>query len=727
MPVPHRARGSRRACGSRCVRVDSRARVSLLRYHRPEPYSDSVSAPTSPGLDLLLDGRYRVEDLIARGGMATVHRGHDQRLDRVVALKIMHPHLAMDEDFRRRFAREARAAARLAHRNVVGVFDQGEDGDRIYLAMELVEGQTLRARLGQPEGMSVRETLDVTAQVLEALAAAHEAGIVHRDIKPENVLIDPEGVVKVADFGLARAVGTAQSSASATLLGTVAYISPEVVTRGHCDERSDLYSLGVMVFEMLTGLQPFRGEQPVHIAFQHVHEDIPAPSSLATAIPSALDSLVTWAAARNVQQRPATAGDLLRAVRELQRTLPPGVLDARPEPRELDSTGEVPRLTVPLTDVVSQISSEARSFPSEMRTQPTSEHGTAGHPADPEGTDGAVPAEPPGPGEGTGPEDLPPRVVALPLPRTRRGRHLPHGTRRRSRPVTALASLLLAGALGVGGWAGVDWYATAGPGGDRSVPVLAGTQLSDAEAALASADLSTRTEERFSDTVPAGHVISSSPSTGTIVKRGTDVQVIVSKGQQTFPVPSLEGMGVEEARQAVEEQGLALVEDEPSYSETVPEGHVISQSSEAEALPAGGEVHVVLSQGREPITVPDQRGRGGSDARAALEAAGFEVSSAQAHSGSVPKGAVISQDPASGTLHRGDTVRIVTSLGPEMVTVPDVFRQSEADAKATLEAAGFTVSVQHDRGEPVFGLVYEQSAAAGSELAKGSTVTITVF
>ena len=297
----------------------------------------SAATSTSPGISLLLDDRYRVEEPIARGGMATVHRGHDERLDRVVALKIMHPHLAMDEDFRRRFGREARAAARLAHRNVVGVFDQGADEDRIYLAMELVEGDTLRARIVDRGRLTIGETLDVTAQVLEALVAAHAAGIVHRDIKPENILLAQDGLVKVADFGLARAIGSSNSSASATLLGTVAYISPEVVTRGHSDERSDLYSLGIVLYEMLTGVQPFRGEQPVHIAFQHVHEDIPAPSTVASGIPRELDSLVTWAAARTVEQRPATAADLLRAVRELMETFPAAVQDTRPAARELDA------------------------------------------------------------------------------------------------------------------------------------------------------------------------------------------------------------------------------------------------------------------------------------------------------------------------------------------------------------------------------------------------------
>ena len=293
--------------------------------------------------------------------------------------------------------------------------------------------------------------------------------------------------------------------------------------------------------------------------------------------------------------------------------------------------------------------------------------------------------------------------------------------------MAGLALLALIGALTVGAWSGGDWYLNTGPGADRTVPLVVGTPLSDAEAALTSAGLSVSTQEQFDDTVPPGHVISASPSTGTTVKKGEDIRVVVSKGVETFPVPQLVGQELEDARTEVEGLGLELVEEEPEHSETVPEGQVISQSASADALPAGGEVHVVVSQGRQPLQVPDQQGRGGADARAALEAAGFEVTVAQAHSGSVPRGAVISQSPASGTLFRGDTVHLVTSLGPEMVTVPDVFRAPEAEAKAELEDAGFSVEVVHDKGEPVFGLVYEQSAAAGSELAKGSTITVKVF
>lgn len=711
---------------------------------------------TSPGTGVLLDDRYRVEEPIARGGMATVHRGHDQRLDRVVALKIMHPHLAMDEDFRRRFGREARAAARLAHRNVVGVFDQGEDADRIYLAMELVEGETLRARIVRQERLTLGESLEITAQVLQALVAAHEAGIVHRDIKPENILIDRSEVVKVADFGLARATGSNNSSASAALLGTVAYISPEVVTRGHADERSDLYSLGVVLFEMLTGRQPFLGEQPVHIAFQHVHEDIPAPSTLVSGVPRALDSLVTWAAARPVEQRPAAATDLLRAVRELLATLPDSVLDSRPQPCEAKDTSDVPQLTTSLEEVASGLDHGPRAFPASLLAEIPEPEDPAGAAPGPDASITPAPEGPPAPAADADPttaagagedaessgESAPPadgaeqedpdgegsrRVVVMRAPRTPRGRHLPEGTRRRSRPMALLAALSLVAALAVGAGTGADWYLDVGPGADRTVPLVTGTPLEDAEAALSSQGLSVSTQERFHETVPAGHVVSASPSTGTTVKKGTDVRVVVSKGVQTFPVPELVGSELEDARSQVEALGLELVEDPSEHSETVPEGEVIAQSAESDALPAGGEVHVVVSLGREPITVPDRTGASGGAARAALEAAGFEVTSAQAHSGSVPRGAVISQSPASGTLFRGDTVHLVTSLGPEMVTVPDVFRIPEAEARATLEAAGFSVRVVHDKGEPVFGLVYEQSAAAGGELEKGSTITLKVF
>jgi serine/threonine-protein kinase len=638
--------------------------------------------------------------------MSTVHRAHDERLDRTVALKVMHPHLAADEQFRRRFAREARSAARLSHPHVVQVYDQGQDEDAIYLSMELIEGRTLRAAMAQEGPLVLRDALEITAEVLEALRAAHQAGIVHRDIKPENVLLTPTGSVKVADFGLARAIGTAGSSTTGTLLGTVAYISPEVVTRGHCDARSDLYALGVVLYEMVTGSQPYTGEQPVHIAFQHVHEDIPAPSARVPSVPEQIDSLVTWSAARDPQQRPATAHQMLTAVRGLLRELPAEVLDSAPEVvDEVEAdTGGIALLTRDLDDVDLEAPAPVQVFP-----RPE---------ADPSVPD-VLPEE--------DEEGTLVREVSLRPPRPRRGRHTAGSPHRPSRAVRGLAALLILATAGTGVGLGTDWYLTDGPGGDRVVPGVVGTELAQADAGLAAQDLVTRTEDQFSDTVPAGTVISASPGPGASLKRGDEVTLVISKGVQTFEVPSLEGMDLDEATDAVEKSNLTLVEDDPTWSETVPEGEVISQSAESDALPEGGEVHVVLSQGREPIEVTDQRGRTQAQATADLKAAGLTVTISEAYSGDVTKGAVISQTPASGSVHRGDTVNLVISKGPEMVTVPDVFKLDEDAATAKLEKAGFTVKVKYDKGEPVLGLVYEQSVTAGDEAAKGSTVTITVF
>ncbi|EWS82892.1 Stk1 family PASTA domain-containing Ser/Thr kinase [Brachybacterium phenoliresistens] len=685
----------------------------------------SAQPTTSPDTGMLLDGRYRVGELVARGGMASVHRGHDQRLDRSVALKIMHPHLAVDEEFRRRFAREARSVARLAHRHVVGVFDQGEDGDRIYLAMELVEGGTLRNRISRQGQLTVRDALEVTGAVLEALSAAHRAGIVHRDIKPENILLSDDGQVKVADFGLARLIGTAASSATGTLLGTVAYVSPEVVTRGVSDERSDLYSLGVVLYEMLVGTQPYTGEAAVHIAFQHVHEDIPAPSLRAPHVPQGVDSLVTWCCARTPSSRPASAEEALESVRDLLRTVPDSVLDAAPLTAERVHTQDLPHLTASLDEVDLAQDGAVRSFPEGLAARAQRSLGDAEPGADGEAAAGAPAGRDP-----DGPDDADLGAVDLhvPLPRVPDGRHLAVPRRGPSPAVRILGLAAVLALLAGAGLAGWRWYATAGPGGDRVVPVLQGEQLADAEAELASRDLGTRTQEQFSDSVPAGEIISASPEPGAVIKRDTPVTIIVSTGPQTFAVPDVTGQDLETATAALEDAGFVLAQGEPAYSEDVPEGSVISQSTpgDAEALPAGGVVTVVLSQGREPIPVADQRGKGYDTATAQLEDAGLQVTTSWAFSATVPRGAIISQDPVGGTLHRGDTVSLVISKGQELVTVPAVTGSTEAEARAALEAAGLQVVVSKPAGTPATALVSAQSEVEGTRLAKGSTVTITL-
>ena len=261
---------------------------------------------SDPLVGQLLDGRYHVGPRLARGGMATVYEAHDNRLDRTIALKVMHPSLADDEEFVSRFIREAHSAARLSHPNVVAVYDQGADQGHVFLAMELVRGRTLRDLIRESGHLSPRQALEVLEPMLAALGAAHQAGLIHRDVKPENVLLSDDDRVKVADFGLARAVtgATSHTTASGVLMGTVAYLSPEQVTRGVADPRSDVYAAGILLYEMLTGSKPYDGETAIQVAYRHVHDDVPPPSALVPGLPAELDQLVARATSRDPDGRP---------------------------------------------------------------------------------------------------------------------------------------------------------------------------------------------------------------------------------------------------------------------------------------------------------------------------------------------------------------------------------------------------------------------------------------
>ncbi|MEO5652053.1 MAG: protein kinase, partial [Marmoricola sp.] len=302
----------------------------------------------------VLEGRYRVGPKIARGGMATVYEATDLRLDRTVAVKVMHEGLADDEEFVRRFQREARSAARLAHHNVVAVFDTGDDNGTLFLVMEYVPGLTLRDVIRKEAPMSPAKALAVIEPVLSALAAAHHAGILHRDVKPENVLMADDGRVKVADFGLARAINseTQHTATGGILIGTVSYLSPELVVNGKADARADVYAAGVLIYEMLTGHKPHQADSPIQVAYKHVHEDIPAPSASTRGIPAYVDALVARATARDVDLRPADAGVLLHQVRRVRNALDHGVVDdadlladltpTTPVGGERTPTGELP-------------------------------------------------------------------------------------------------------------------------------------------------------------------------------------------------------------------------------------------------------------------------------------------------------------------------------------------------------------------------------------------------
>ncbi|MEU6475663.1 Stk1 family PASTA domain-containing Ser/Thr kinase [Streptomyces sp. NPDC047017] len=638
-----------------------------------------------PLVGQVLDGRYRVDARIAVGGMATVYRALDTRLDRVLALKVMHPALAADGSFVERFIREAKSAARLDHPNVVQVFDQGTDGSYVYLAMEYVAGCTLRDVLRERGALQPRAALDILEPVLAALGAAHRAGFVHRDMKPENVLIGDDGRVKVADFGLVRAVNTVTHTSGA-VLGTVSYLAPEQIEQGTADPRVDVYACGVVLYEMLTGSRPRQGESTAQVLYQHLHEDVPAPSALVPGLPHELDELVAAAAARTPEARPSDAVALLARVREARAALGPRQLDAVP-PQALtaghdnaeDRTSVIPRaLTVP-------------------RPLPVDED---------DGTGAAAALH------RTSRLETPP----APAPRRRTGRRARRGL------LTLVAAVLLV--LGVGG--GV-WYINSGQ--FTKVPPLLSKTEAQARDRLDAAGLDVKgVRHAYSDTVRRGTVLSTDPAAGARIRSNGSVTLTLSDGPETVRVPDLKGRPLGEAQRALKKDGLEPGMVSRAFSQDVAKGSVISTDPKTGTdRHAGSAVALVVSKGR-PVDVPDVTGEDPDEARSDLSDAGLKVEIAPAQVNSeFDKGQVARQTPPSGAqAAEGDTVTLTLSKGPELVEVPDVTGDSVDDAEKALRDAGF--KSDEDRG--LLGLfgdtVKKQSVKGGDRAPKGSTITLTI-
>ncbi|GGY52823.1 Stk1 family PASTA domain-containing Ser/Thr kinase [Streptomyces omiyaensis] len=630
-----------------------------------------------PLVGRLLDGRYRVDARIAVGGMATVYRAVDTRLDRVLALKVMHPALAADAVFVERFIREAKSVARLAHPNVVAVFDQGAEGAYVYLAMEYVSGCTLRDVLRERGALQPRAALDVLEPVLAALGAAHRAGFVHRDMKPENVLIGDDGRVKVADFGLVRSVGSATATTGA-VLGTVSYLAPEQIEHGTADTRADVYACGVVLYEMLTGAKPHSGDTPAQVLYQHLNTDVPAPSAAVPGLPPELDELVAAATARDPGVRPEDAVALLALAREARAALTDEQLDAVP-PRaraEQRDTGE---------DRTSVI---ARPVPVPEAGDPHAVQHTSRL---------ATPEAPP-----------PARSRAA-------GRRAPRG------PLLIVLGVLLA--LGVG--AGV-WYINAGQ--FTRVPAVLGQTEQAATARLGDAGLELGTTKRaFSDVYERGTVMGVDPAPGERVRSHATVTLTLSRGPEIVKVPNLRNKPLDEARRILTEQGLAPGVVTSAFSTTVAQGAVIGSDPEpgTERAPDSA-VALVVSKGA-PVDVPDVTGETVADATAVLKEAGLEVSVApeRIHSAE-DAGAVAAQSLAEGSrAAKGDAVTLTVSKGPRQVEVPDVVGMSTDEAREELEAAGFEVKVEKSfpfLGDEVTG----QSVEGGGTAPEGSTVALTI-
>ncbi len=666
---------------------------------------------SDPLVGQVLDDRYEIVRRVARGGMATVYVATDIRLSRTVALKVMHEGLGADAEFVRRFDAEARAAARLSHPNIVAVFDQGNDRGRPYIVMEYVEGCTLRQLITREAPMDPLRVLDLADPVVSALAAAHRAGFIHRDVKPENVLISDRGQIKVADFGLARAVTAQTHGATAgQVIGTVSYIAPEVVTQSHVDERADVYAMGILLYEMLTGHKPHTGESPIQVAYAHVHHQIPAPSLAGSTswrdsragIPPYLDALVTTAANRDRAHRPADAGVLLAHLRDARTALARGVRD------DPALTAAMRRTTLPeasqLTDVVPTLAPREVRFTPSTPLSPGFDVHTDGVPYY---ADGAGPAASP----------LSPHTRTLPTVPAAPRASAPAPRRRAGRLITLLVALLAVAGVGYGGWYWLEGRWTA-------APVLTRLNQNDAQAAALSQGLSITFDKEYSEDVPPGLVTRTDPVAGARILRDGAVVAFLSRGPERYPVPNLVGQPGDKAPAALTAGFLTPGTVTQAHHDTVATGLVISQSlAPGTQVKKATPIDLVVSLGPAPVELTDFTGKPVAEAKAWLEGQGLKVTASEANSDTAPKGSIISQTPPSGTVHRGDTVTLSVSKGPVMVAVPDVRGKGANEATEMLRAAGFEVTTKR-LVSGGFGLAYGTEPKAGTLAPKGSTVVL---
>ena len=637
---------------------------------------------TDPLIGLLVDERYRVTRRLARGGMATVYVAQDERLDRPVALKVMHPHLADSAAFVERFRREARSAARIVHPGVVSVFDQGIVTGQGFLVMELIDGTNLRQLLRAQGAFTIPQALRYTTDTLEALRAAHRVGVIHRDIKPENILVPTDGPAKVTDFGLARAASEVSMSSTGNMLGTVAYIAPEIATTAEADARSDIYSVGLMLYEMLTGAVPWAGESPLQIASHHVSDNVPSPSAAQPWIPREIDDLVAALTARESANRPADASDAIDLVARAAAAIPSDLANRRADvaPEERHRALETGALNTEIMPA-----QFTRPLPAPASSSVALVH-----------TSGAT------------------QVAAAASP--------PKKSARAAAWIVLVVLLLVVAGVG-GHW----WWTEYGPGSYLTMPETTGRTLTDVQADLDALGLHTQGEEEFSDDVDTGSVTRSDPEGGSSVHKRAEVQLYVSKGVDMKTVPELTGKSQDEAQRSLTEAGLTVGAITDAYSEDVPQGQVISQSVAAgTSLAHDSAVDIVLSKGRQPLTVPTLSGLSASAAKSAIEDLGLVAAPTDAYSDTVAEGQVISQQTREGsTLHRGDSVAYTVSKGPEKVAIPDVVGLQREEARSRLESAGFTVKEEAVLGG-FFGTVRSSDPAAGTMTKKGSTVTITI-
>jgi serine/threonine-protein kinase len=647
----------------------------------------------------LIDGRYRVRGRVARGGMATVYTATDERLERTVALKIIHPAQGRDPKFLGRFTDEAKTIARLTHPNVVAVYDQGTHDGLPYLVMEYVRGRTLRELLTERRRLGAPESLAILEQMLAAVAAAHRAGLVHRDIKPENVLVAEapgrgslvDAVVKVADFGLARAVEASADEAGGHLMATVAYVAPELVTDGHADPRTDVYSAGIVLFEMLTGRVPYDGDKPVEVAWQHVDQDVPPPSKYVAGLPTVLDDLVARATRRDPGGRPTDAAALLAEVQGAREDL--GTAAA--------GSHAAAQPTVPVS-VVSPIDSPTRMIPTD---RPTWARLPARAPDEP------ASALAPGRRHAGG---RPVREGGL------RGWYLNVISTARGRQLAAAVIVVVALLIAVGGW----WF---GVGRYTQAPGLVGMNKAQAIAVAQDKGLKIKFDAgRFDEKIAKDTVVNQQPAAEQSILKGGTLTLTLSLGPERYTIPDENGKAYDAA--AAQLAAMKLVPKRADqYDDNLPAGNVLSTDPKAgTVVPPGTEVVVTVSKGKAPITIPNVVGLDATAAQAQLQGLGLTVATSPQQSDK-PANQVLAQDPVDGSgAQKGQRVVLTVSSGPPMVAVPDVTNKglNFDQANQILAQAGLT-------GAKVFelpgGQVRQQNPAPGTPVQKGSQVQLWIL
>ena len=646
-----------------------------------------------------LAGRYEVRSLIGRGGMAEVHLGFDTRLSRVVAIKMLRRDLAQDSVFQARFRREAQSAASLNHPNIVAVYDTGEEiiedatGRSIavpYIVMEYVEGHTVKDLISDGTAVPINEAIEIVSGVLSALQYSHANHLVHRDIKPGNIMLTSDGKVKVMDFGIARALTDSQATMTQTnaVVGTAQYLSPEQARGETVDARSDLYSTGVVLFELLTGRPPFKGDSAVAVAYQHVEQIPPTPSSILSDIPDSLDRVVLKSLAKNREDRYPSATAMLA---DLQRVAQG--LDVGAPPADSWATEVLP---------AAGLASARTAATTQMAAVPS--HAPAAAMA----------------------------ATSTSLPAVATDDSANEATKARKRRTAIIATVVLIALLLIGGSV---WALTRGAAEPESiaVPNVVGLTQAEAKAQIEQAGFTweLNPDKVTSDTVAEGSVASTDPAAGTQAEKGATVRVTISSGPDSVTLPdNLVGMSPDDARKAIEALGLKWELDSSKVaSDTVPEGKVAQTNpSPGSKVKAGQTIRAYLSSGSDQVDVPDLSGMTQDQARSTLKSVGLELGNVTSVDSEKEKDRIVEQDPATGTkVKKGTTVGVSVSNGKAaQVEIPTVVGTGRDDAEAQLKALGLTVIVEEVAGNQPAGQVLSVEPGEGSKVEKNSTVKLKV-